>query len=85
MIRDSFSESAGRDLATERAVVIPDTIRDFCVPPERGRLFSSLERLATAVREAPPRRPLIFVGTPTGVGHRRRDAPVAGRRRDRLP
>lgn len=61
MIRDSFSESADRNLATERAVVIPDTIRHYCVPLNGGDFFSRLEGLAAAVRELQPRRPLVFV------------------------
>ena len=61
MIRDTFSESPDRNLATERAVVIPDTIRHYCVPLNGGDFFSRLEGLAAAVRELQPRRPLIFV------------------------
>lgn len=61
VIRDAFSESADRNLATERAVVIPDTIRHYCVPLNGGDFFSRLEGLAAAVRELQPRRPLVFV------------------------
>ncbi|CAN0386560.1 unnamed protein product, partial [Ectocarpus sp. 12 AP-2014] len=61
VIRDAFSESSGRNLATERAVVIPDTIRHYCVPLGDGDFFSRLEGLTAAVRELQPRRPLIFV------------------------
>lgn len=61
VIRDAFSESSDRNLATERAVVIPDTIRHYCVPLGDGHFFSRLEGLTAAVRELQPRRPLIFV------------------------
>lgn len=61
VIRDAFSESSDRNLATERAVVIPDTIRHYCVPLGDGDFFSRLEGLTAAVRELQPRRPLIFV------------------------
>eukprot|EP00903_Cladosiphon_okamuranus_P010951 g10343.t1 len=61
VIRDNFSESPDRNLATERAVVIPDTIRHYCVPLNGGDFFSRLEGLAAAVRELQPRRPLVFV------------------------
>ncbi|CBN74466.1 DEAD box helicase [Ectocarpus siliculosus] len=43
------------------AVVIPDTIRHYCVPLGDGDFFSRLEGLTAAVRELQPRRPLIFV------------------------
>lgn len=61
LIRDAASESGDRNLATERAVAIPDTIRHYCVPINGGDFFSRLEGLAAAVRELQPRRPLIFV------------------------
>lgn len=61
VIRDAFSESPDRNLATERAVVIPDTIRHYCVPLNDGDFFSRLEGLTAAVRELQPRRPLVFV------------------------
>lgn len=61
LIRDAASESTDRNLATERAVAIPATIRHYCVPLNGGDFFSRLEGLAAAIRELQPRRPLIFV------------------------
>lgn len=84
VVRDPLGASAVENLATERAVAIPDTIRHYCVPLAEGDFFSRLEGLTAAVRELQPRRPLIFV--PPGervtavVAHLRRSGGDVGRR-----
>lgn len=84
VVRDPLGASGVENLATERAVAIPDTIRHYCVPLAEGDFFSRLEGLTAAVRELQPRRPLIFV--PPGervtavVAHLRRSGGDVGRR-----
>lgn len=84
VIRDPFEVASVHNLATNRAVAIPHTIRHYCVPLEDGEFFSRLEGLTAAVRELQPRRPLIFVPpderVTAVVAHLRRAGGDIGRR-----
>lgn len=85
LIRDAaIGATSGANLATERAVAIPDTIRHYCVPLPDGDFFSRLEGLAAAVRELQPKRPLVFVPpqerVTAVVAHLRRSGGDIGRR-----
>lgn len=84
VIRDPSATTSDENLAFERAVPIPGTIRHYCVPVQNGEFFSRLETLKEALRQLQPRRPLIFVPpeerVTAVVAHLRRAGGDIGRR-----